>query len=129
MTKGFDKTKIKNDSILLAVLVIVSLIMIIILRSENTVQGDYALITLDGGEYARLPLSEDTSLCISTDKGTNNVRISGGEVFVESADCPDQICVNHAHIRYKDETIVCLPHRLVITIVTDKEPKTDAISQ
>ena len=68
-------------------------------------------------------------LSIDSDKGKNTVVVSNKEVYVESADCPDQICVDHAHIMYEGETIVCLPHRLIITIISKEGSETDAISQ
>ena len=32
------------------------------------------------------------------------------------ADCPDQYCVEHAAIDKVNETIVCLPHKVVLEI-------------
>ena len=43
--------------------------------------------------------------------------IDGAEVYMESADCPNQICVHHSSISHKGETIICLPNRVVIEIV------------
>ena len=74
-------------------------------------------------------LDEDTDITVSTDNGINSVHVSDGMISVISADCPDQICVDHAHIMYEGETIVCLPHRLIITIISKEGSETDAISQ
>jgi len=38
-------------------------------------------------------------------------------VDVIEADCPDKICVKHTNIKNAGETIICLPHKLVIEIV------------
>ena len=38
---------------------------------------------------------------------------------MKDANCPDKICEGHQKISYKGETIVCLPHKVVIEIVTD----------
>ena len=43
--------------------------------------------------------------------------IDGAEVYMESADCPNQICVHHSSISHKGETIICLPNRVVIEII------------
>jgi hypothetical protein len=43
--------------------------------------------------------------------------ISDGKADMESADCPNQICVHHSAISHTGETIVCLPNRVVIEIV------------
>ena len=39
------------------------------------------------------------------------------------ADCPDQTCVKKHSIKYEGETIVCLPHKVVISI--DNSANTD----
>ena len=46
---------------------------------------------------------------------------SGAEVkvSVNNKDCPDKICVNHAAISKKGETIVCLPHKVVVEVVDE----------
>ena len=120
---------IKHDLILLAMFILIAAILFFIINRTDEIKGDYVLITLDNSEYARIPLNKDTVLSIDSDKGKNTVVVSDKEVYVESADCPDQICVDHAHIMYEGETIVCLPHRLIIKIVSEEGSETDAISQ
>lgn len=120
---------IKHDLILLAMFILIAAILVFIINRTDEIKGDYVLITLNNSEYARIPLNKDTVLSIDSDKGKNTVVVSDKEVYVESADCPDQICVDHAHIMYEGETIVCLPHRLIIKIVSEEGSETDAISQ
>ncbi len=36
---------------------------------------------------------------------------------MKEADCPDKVCVGMRRISKSGETIVCLPHKLVIAIV------------
>ena len=43
--------------------------------------------------------------------------IENGKANMESADCPNQICVHHSAISLNGETIVCLPNRVVIEVV------------
>ena len=124
-----ENNTIKHDLILLSIFVLIAVILILIMKGTDKTKGEYVLITLDGKEYTRVSLLEDTVLNIDSDKGRNTVVVADKEVYVESANCPDQICVEHAHIMYKDETIVCLPHRLIITIISEEESNTDAISQ
>lgn len=55
---------------------------------------------------------------ISIPDGTeeNIIEIGTGYVRMVSASCPDQICVKTGQISKPGESIVCLPHRLIITI-------------
>ncbi|MBO4678239.1 MAG: NusG domain II-containing protein [Lachnospiraceae bacterium] len=97
-------------------------------------EGEYALIEVDGAEYARVDLSQDTVFTVTTPTGTNTIQVKNHEISVDSADCPDKICVNHAAIHRSGENIVCLPHKLVITIISDnakesEEPTIDAVAE
>jgi len=120
---------LKNDLIILFILLACAGLLFFAMRSKDSVDGNYVLITLDGKEYARLPLDNDTYLDINSEFGSNRIRITAGEVFMESADCPDKICVHHKNIHAQGESIVCLPHKLVVTICSQKESDIDAISQ
>ena len=96
--------------------------------------GSYAIIEVDGSEYTRVDLSQDTVFTITTPAGTNTIQVKNHEISVDSADCPDKICVNHAAIHRLGENIVCLPHKLVITIISDtskesEEPQIDAVAE
>ena len=42
----------------------------------------------------------------------NTVEIKNGKVRVSSADCKNQICVNHKSISKKGESIICLPNKV-----------------
>ena len=124
-----DRNKLKNDLIILAFFLIISAILIFLSKPKESSTADHALITIDGRQYATLPLNEDTVTDITTDAGTNRVKVSDKTVSVISADCPDKICVHHSPISLDGETIVCLPHRMVITVYSNKESDIDAVSQ
>ena len=44
------------------------------------------------------------------------VEIKEGTVTVTKADCKNQICVNHAAITKRGESIICLPNRVIAEI-------------
>lgn len=46
----------------------------------------------------------------------NLISIAEGKVTMEAADCRDQICVHHKPIMSVGESIICLPHRLVVEV-------------
>lgn len=49
----------------------------------------------------------------------NIIVIEKGKVSVIDANCPDKICVEHKEIDSVGETIICLPHKLIVEIVGD----------
>lgn len=83
----------------------------------NRRQGGEAVVTVDGEVAAVLPLLEDgTYTATSGDGFSNTVVVERGRVCVRHANCPDQVCVRQGWIRYDGEMIVCLPHKLVVTV-------------
>lgn len=105
----------KNDLLLvLAVLLLAGGIWGYTLLTRRA--GGRAVVTVDGVEAASFPLSVDRTWTWTGDAGSNTLVISGGAVSVADADCPDQLCVRQGAIRYTGESIVCLPHRLVVTV-------------
>jgi hypothetical protein len=50
------------------------------------------------------------------DSSYNLLVIEEGTVTMEAADCRDQICVHHIPISGSGESIICLPHKLVVTV-------------
>lgn len=78
--------------------------------------GEKAVVTLDGTVILEQPLQEDCNMPIRSENGENVLRIENGKVRITEADCRDQICVNHKEISKAGESIVCLPHGLVVEI-------------
>lgn len=105
----------KADIILLVVIITVCLGLIIILQ-HNSSPGLSVRIMVDGELIDSFNINDDIESTVITNTGENIVIIKNGEVYVSEADCPDKICVNHKPIRNIGETIICLPHKLVIEI-------------
>ena len=77
---------------------------------------------------AELPLDEDAELLIDDGKGgTNRLVIQDGVAYVTEANCPDRICVESYRkgVSYDGETIVCLPHELIVAIEGGEQPDVD----
>ena len=112
-------SKVRNDIILAVVLLLVAVTGFLLYKNFQK-DGDYAVVMVDKTEYARLPLNKDSELIISGVGGTNTLVIKDGKADIIHADCPDGICVDHAPISKVGETIVCLPHSVVVAIESDK---------
>lgn len=87
------------------------------------------MITLDGGQYGSYSIEEDREIEISSTGGHNTVLIENGSVRMKSSDCRNQICVGHSPISHSGESIICLPHKLVVKIEGGKEADVDAVAQ
>ena len=53
---------------------------------------------------------------IEVDGHYNSIEVFQGIVRVTESDCDNQICVEHQSISAKGESIICLPHKLVVQI-------------
>ncbi len=107
----------KHDLYLVLALVFVALSLFAFNRIKEE-SGNYAIIYVDNEEFKRLPLWEDTTLNIN---GKNTVSVKDGEVFMKSADCPDRLCVHQKPLKLSGRDIVCLPNRVTIRVVAEKE--------
>lgn len=105
----------KNDVLLTAALLILGGVLALVLLFTRQ-GGGLVRVQIDGQTVMELPLDEDARVVLGEGERTNTLVIEGGAARVTAADCPDQICVNHGAIRYAGESIVCLPHRLVVTV-------------
>lgn len=106
----------RNDLILLAGLLILAGLLWLALRPGGA-EGGWAVITRDGREAARVPLGEERSFTLTgAEGGYNRFRVENGAIRAVDADCGDQTCVRMGPISREGETIVCLPHRLIVEI-------------
>lgn len=78
-------------------------------------EGAWAVVTVDGRETGRYPLSEDRIIAIG-EADYNVLTISGGAAAVTEANCGDRTCVRTGEISREGEAIVCLPHKVVVRI-------------
>lgn len=118
----------KRDIILLITIVFIGILGIFLTRLFLGEDGAEVIITIDGKEYGRYSLYSPESIVVSNEYGSNTVTINNGQVDVTDADCPDGICEDHAPIKYNHETIVCLPHKLVVEVIGATEAKVDVIA-
>ena len=122
--------KFRNDVIfIVALLLIVMLagLAIYVLRGE----GNAVTVTVDGKPLATYSLSEDRTVEIRTGKDEEELNlliIKDGKAYVETATCPDGICAAHKPISRDGESIVCLPHKVVITVTTGGEEGPDIVA-
>lgn len=125
--KEFTKKRnIRNDLILIVCILLVAAVGIVYLNFFRS-PGNMVSVSIDGENYGVYSLAQDiTEDIYSGENNQNHNRfvISDGKAYMETATCPDGICVAHKPIFRAGESIVCLPNRVVITVITDD--KTDS---
>ncbi len=115
-----DNKKIKNDIILVAVIIIVAAAGLLILNLAKE-KGDIVSVKINGAEAYSFSINENVDTVIYTGEnktGENRLLIKNGKVYIFQANCPDKICVKHRAIENAGESIVCLPHKVVVEIIS-----------
>lgn len=109
----------KKDLFLVAGLLLVGGI-ILILAFIGGQGGKSVLVRINGEKKAVYPLNENRRVELYGDGGKNILVIEDGSARIEDADCPDKLCVRQGSINLRGQSVICLPHKLVIEI-TDGE--------
>ncbi len=81
-----------------------------------------AVISVRGEVYCEIPLasvSESYELAVEGD-GTAVLSVSSQGVAFKSSNCPDKLCVNTGLLTQAGDSAVCLPARVSVKLVTDK---------
>lgn len=118
---AFSKNKIRNDIILAAVILIIAVAGLLFVKLTKT-QGNTVVVKIDGVKAVEYSLDEDVRYEIKTGKNNEDINvlvIKDGKASITEADCPDGICKDYRPISYVGETIVCLPHKVVVEITGD----------
>lgn len=109
------KNRIRNDILLISLLLVIILVVAFCLLFWQK-EGTTVEVTVNGVPYGTYSLDENRVVLIATEAGANRLVIENGKAFVEAASCPDGICVAHRPISGTRESIICLPHGVVISI-------------
>ena len=81
------------------------------------------VVTVDGSEVLRRPLAmEDRYVVEQADGSRNVIRVEGGAVYMQEANCRDGLCIRQGRMKNAAKTIVCLPHKLVVRLEGDTQP-------
>lgn len=117
----------KPEIIFISALFLVGIVLgLVLLLTRQT--GNYVEVRVSGEVMERFSLAENVAYTITgADGGTNRLMIENGEAWLETADCPDALCVGMGKIRMVGQSVVCLPHEVVVEIVGETGETTDGV--
>ncbi len=119
----------KNDWILLCVLAVIGIGMWAYSTFIEKPVATKAVVTVDGKEYGTYNLNKDQTIEIKKKTTVTNVLvIADGEIFMQDATCPDKLCEKQGRKSRDKETIVCLPNKVVVTVVSDETTGIDSVA-
>lgn len=118
----------KNDIILIVVIILLCVGFFVFFQFTKE-EGSKVVVTINGEVYETIDLSEEDTYTVEGENGeVNTFQIIDGEVDMIDANCPDKLCVNQKDIHYNHETIVCLPNKVVIEVISGDESEVDMIA-
>ncbi|MBC8545070.1 NusG domain II-containing protein [Bianquea renquensis] len=115
----------KTDLLLIGGLCVLALILLLVVTLSSP-KGTTAQIYLHDVCVMTCDLSEDSIFQIDQAPEVT-FQIQDGKIRFLSSDCPDQVCVRTGFISLAGQTAVCLPHRLVVRIISDSPSDLDVI--
>ena len=120
----------KTDLCLVAVILVIAAISLFIGNAIKE-DGKNIIVSVNGKVYAKYLLSENGCYELKGyDGGYNTLMIEDGVAYLTDADCPDKLCVKQGKISKIGESIICLPHKIVVEITGEGERLTiDAVTQ
>ena len=121
----------KKDFILIFIILIVIAVTFGINQLINAIDGEKIEIYVDNKLYKTYDIDDEDEIKIESNEGYNVVKIHDHGVEIDEASCPDKVCVHEGFITKPSESIVCLPNKVHIKIVSnqDYEEEEDIISK
>lgn len=122
--------KRKKEIIFITACVGIGLLLLLLFWQGSDAAAAKLVVRVGGEQVASFSLDEDRSYEIrGADGGKNLLVIEGKTARIETADCPDELCVKMGRISRSGQSIICLPHQVSVEIVGGKEADADAVAQ
>jgi len=99
---------------LFVILVVLAVSIMLLVFYGNT--ANVAYVYVDNELVETLYLNEDKTVEIECDNGYNIVCVKNKKVFVSDADCFNHDCVLMGKMNKVNQSIICLPHKMVINL-------------
>ena len=110
----------RRDFLLMLFLALAALALYGMGRRGNKRPGTVFSVTIEGAEVHRGLLSDAGTYPFRQSDGSYNLlRVRDGKVWMEEANCRDGLCVQQGKTDTPAKSIVCLPHKLVVTVGND----------
>ena len=107
----------KGDYLAVAVTLLLAAVVFLAFLPRETGDTPMAEIYLDGTLVRRVSLDTAAEFSVTGDY-MNTVTVRDGKIAVTDSDCPGGDCVHSGWIGTSGRSIVCLPNRMEIRIVS-----------
>ncbi len=119
----------KSDLKLIIVIILIAIIVLFMIAIFDNTSNKKALVYYDNNLILTIDLTETEKREYLVDGYNGVVKIiaEGGKIKVDEEDSPLHLCSKQGFIEETYETIICLPNKIVIKIVSSKDNDLDTI--
>ena len=115
----------KKDSLIIVLALAAALLLYGISQISGGASAATVVVTVDGQEVLRRPMAVEDSYEIRQEDGSVNIiAVEDGAVYMKEANCRDGLCIRQGKLKNAAKTIVCLPHKLVVSLTGDEPEDT-----
>ena len=105
-----------GDILIIIILLGLSFLPVYYLTPKHTENTVIAVVKAKHKTVKTFNLSQDTKWTYHDGSETNTIVVHNHQIHIEEANCPDQVCVHEGWKSKPGQTIVCLPHQLIIEL-------------
>ena len=116
---GNNMKKRKTDIIIITIIILVAIISYFFISAFFKDEGTKVQVFQNNKLVKEFPINKDKTYEIKDKDKINIVTVRSGKVFMKDANCPDKLCVKQGSISSNGESIICLPHKVIVK-VTDR---------
>ncbi len=111
-----------SDIILIILVILIATTMIIFNKKEDS---DQALVYYENDLVLKIDLNQNKEYDVEGYNGNVHIVVMNKKIKVEEENSPKHICSKQGFISSSNETIVCLPNKIVIKI--ESKDKLDTV--
>jgi hypothetical protein len=93
----------------------------------GAIQGDVAVISVEGREWGRVDLHRDQDIIVPGKTGSSVLSVAQGRIRFIDSPCTGKLCIRQGWLRAGGEFAACLPNRVSVQVVA-AEPLYDSIA-
>lgn len=116
----------KNDIKLVIILILIIGILLLILNI-NKDKGNTAIVYYEDKEIQRIDMNKDKEYKVKGYLGDVVIEVKNHKIRVKEENSPKHICSKEGYIEDSSKTLVCLPNKIIIKIINDKDNEIDGV--
>jgi hypothetical protein len=117
----------KSDIKLIIIVLIITISLGLYFKLYNNTNAKTAYVYYENNQILKIDLKKNREYKVKGYNGDVIIEVLNNKIRVKKENSPLHICSYQGYTNSSYQPIICLPNRIVIKIVDEKESKIDAI--